>query len=102
MKRSDSSGGSERDATWKVALKILRYLNENPHAADTANGVLEWWLLKQSITEAQSVVEQALNILEERNLILHSKSADGRKHYYLNAKHRAESRRLIRQADQQD
>ena len=95
MKRSDSSGELGRDATWTVALKILRYLNENPHAADTADGILEWWLFKQSIREEQIVVEQALSVLEEQNLILCVKSADGRKHYYLNADSITESRSLI-------
>jgi hypothetical protein len=99
MKRRASSGGPEQDATWKVALKILRYLNKNPHAADTVNGILEWWLLKQSIREEQRVVEHALRILEERHLILSATSADGRKHYYLNADRIAESRRLIGEAE---
>ncbi len=100
MKRSDSTGELGRDATWKVALKILRYLNENPQAADTANGILEWWLFKQSIREAQIVVEQALHLLEEQSLILCVQSADGHKHYCLNAGRITESRRLISEAEE--
>lgn len=99
MKRNVSSGGPEQNANWKVALKILRYLSRNPHAADTVNGILEWWLPKQSLREEERVVERALRILEKRNLILSAKSADGRKHYYLNADRIAESSKLIADAE---
>ena len=79
----ENSGDPEK--TWEVALKILRYLQEHPRAADTANGILEWWLLKQSISEEQNLVDQALKMLIEKNLILSNTAIDGRKHYCLNA-----------------
>ena len=84
MQRENSGNQAEQE-TWEVALKILRYLQEHPRAADTANGILEWWLLKQSISEEQSIVEQALKMLVEKNLILSTTAIDGRKHYCLNA-----------------
>jgi hypothetical protein len=102
MKARDPIGDHEIDAAWTVALKILRYLLDNPHAADTANGILEWWLLKQSIWEQQSVVERALDALVERNLVLAVTSADGRKHYHLNADRVSEGRRLIGKSDDQE
>ena len=83
MQRENSGNQAEQE-TWEVALKILRYLQEHPRAADTANGILEWWLLKQSISEEQSIVEQALKMLVEKNLILSTTAIDGRKHYCLN------------------
>jgi hypothetical protein len=98
MQRKDSGDLQEQKATWRVALRILEYLNQNPHAADTASGILEWWLLKQSIDEEQNVVEQALGTLVERNLILSVRSADGRKHYHLNPERVTEARKLIREA----
>lgn len=98
MKARDSIGDEEFDAAWKVALKILRYLNDNPNASDTIDGILEWWLLKQSICDEQNVVERALEVLVEQDLILCSKSADGRKHFYVNADRLAESRRLVCEA----
>ena len=87
----------EQAAVWKIALQILRYLNENPHASDTADGILEWWLLKQSISDEQTVVESALDMLVKQNLILFVTSADGRKHYYFNPDQTPEGRRLIKQ-----
>jgi hypothetical protein len=99
MQRKDSGDLREPKATWRVALRILEYLNENPHAADTASGILEWWLLKRSIDEEQNVVEEALGSLVERNLILSVRSADGRKHYRLNPERGTEARKLIREAE---
>ena len=81
----ENSGNQAEQKTWEVAQKILRYLEEHPRAADTANGILEWWLLKQSISEQQNLVEQALKMLVEKDLILSTTAADGRKHYCLNA-----------------
>jgi hypothetical protein len=89
----------EQEKTREVALKILRYLQENPRAADTASGILEWWLLKQSITEEQNVVEAALKVLIEKNLIDSTTAIDGRKHYYLNAGQVKKSQRLIGETD---
>ena len=85
MQRENSGKTADPEKTWEVALKILRYLQEHPRAADTANGILEWWLLKQSISEEQNLVDQALKMLVEKNLILSTTAVDGRKHYCLNA-----------------
>jgi hypothetical protein len=98
MQGKDPGDLREQKSTWTVALSILGYLNQNPHATDTASGILEWWLLKQSINEEQNLVRQALDTLVERNLILSVRSADGRKHYRLNPKRVTEARRLIQEA----
>lgn len=100
MKRRNSGSRRERDATQKVAVKILRYLAEHPNAADTSDGILEWWLLRQSILDEERVVERALDSLVEQKLILKVEAADARKHYHLNADRIDESRALIR--DSQD
>ena len=98
MKRRNSGSQRERDAAWKVAVKILRYLAEHPNAADTSDGILEWWLFKQSIFDEERVVEQALDSLVEQKLIFKVEAADTRKHYYLNAELIEESRAMIREA----
>lgn len=99
MRRRNSGGQQEQqDATRKVAVKILRYLAEHPNAADTSEGILEWWLFKQSIFDEEKVVEQALDSLVEQKLIFKVEAADTRKHYHLNAERIEESRTLIRKA----
>lgn len=98
MRRKNSGGQQERNATRKVAVKILRYLAEHPNAADTADGILEWWLFRQSIFDEERVVEQALDSLVEQKLVFKVEAADTRKHYHLNAERIEESRTLIREA----
>jgi hypothetical protein len=98
MKRRNLADQRKQDETWTVALKILRYLAQHPNAADTADGVLEWWLLKQSIFDEERVVEKALAGLVEQKLIFKVEAADSRKYYHLNAERIEESRTLIREA----
>jgi len=85
-----------------VATKILRYLTEHPEASDTADGILEWWLLKQSILDEKKVVEKALKWLVEEKLIIKVEAADSRKHYRLNVERIEVSRKLIRAARKDD
>jgi hypothetical protein len=98
MKRKNSPDQREQDEARTVAIKILRYLTEHPNAADTADGVLEWWLLKQSIFDEERVVEKALEGLVEQKLIFQVEAADRRKYYHLNAERIEESRALILEA----
>jgi hypothetical protein len=99
MKRWRSGGRSQRDTTSEVAQKILRYLDQNPNAADTVEGILEWWLPKQSIYEEEKVVKRALDEMVERKLILATRSSDARRHYRLNPEHIQEIRRMLRDSD---
>lgn len=98
MKRPEQSVEREEDSTWEVALKILNYLAENPKAADTVDGILQWWLLDRAIIEEEERVGQALNRLVERNLIVTVQAPDSRRHYQLNAERIEETRELIQEA----
>ncbi|HEU4595197.1 MAG TPA: hypothetical protein VFS10_08495 [Pyrinomonadaceae bacterium] len=98
MKCRDESVEPEEDSTWEVALKILNYLAENPKAADTVDGILQWWLLDQTIIEEEERVAQALKCLVERDLLVTVQASDSRRHYQLNAERIEETRRLIREA----
>lgn len=100
MKPRHSDGGKQHDSTSEVALKILRYLDQNPNAADTVEGILEWWLPKQSIYEEEKVVKRALDEMVKRNLILTTRSSDARKHYRLNSDCIRDIRRMISEADE--
>lgn len=98
MKASDSRGERGENLTVRVAAKILRYLDGHPDAADTADGVFEWWLLKQSMDEEKEVVERALRALVARGLVRAVHSADSRTHYHLNVDRLEECREFIREA----
>ena len=76
----------------------MLYLDENPNAGDTADGILQWWLLERTIVEQQEALNRALDCLVDRNLIIAVQTADGRRHYHLNAQQTEEIRRLISEA----
>ena len=46
-----------------LAEEIARYLREHPHAADSASGVLRWWLPRQRYEESADMVQEALEHL---------------------------------------
>ena len=99
MKPRDSRRRRESDSTLEVSLKILRYLEQNASAADTLDGILEWWLPKQSIYEQEEIVQRALDLLVKRGLLLSKESPDARKHYRLNPDCVEEIRRIVGRAE---
>lgn len=46
-----------------IAKEIQTYLEKHPHAADSAEGVMRWWLSKQRFEESVQLVQQALELL---------------------------------------
>jgi hypothetical protein len=98
MPPRDARDQREPDRASEVSLRILRYLEQNPNAADTLDGILEWWLPKQSIYEQEKIVQQALDGLIEQELIITKRSTDMRKHYRLNTERLREIRQMIKSA----
>jgi hypothetical protein len=96
---SGDSRDRDSEASWKVSLKILRYLEQHPDAADTLEGIVEWWVPKQSIYEEERVVQQALDQMVKQKLILTTESSSARKHYRLNTECLDEIRRIIGDPD---
>lgn len=47
----------------KIAEEIQQYLRTHPHAADSCEGIVRWWLTRQRIHEASDAVQQALDYL---------------------------------------
>jgi hypothetical protein len=82
-----------------VSVRILRYLEQNPNAADTLEGIVEWWVPKQALYEEEKVVKKALDEMVERNLVLTNESSDARQHYRLNTDCLEEIRQIINEAD---
>mgnify|MGYP001432792198 CR=1 FL=1 len=57
--------------------EILRYLRAHPQAADTVDGIVEWWLPRQRHAEAVERVQQALDELVARCLVERITLVDG-------------------------
>lgn len=60
-----------------LAREIARYLAEHPAAADSAEGIRRWWLLRQRFDEAAAQVQQALDRLEAAGQVRRQVLPDG-------------------------
>ena len=66
-----------------IQTEILKYLEEHPDAADTAEGVRQWWLFQRMATYSQDKVLAALHHLKAAGLIEAITLKDGREVYSL-------------------
>ncbi|MBX2848322.1 MAG: hypothetical protein KTR16_08380 [Acidiferrobacterales bacterium] len=67
-----------------VAAEINRYIVRRPNAAETAEGVTNWWISRQRIEESIEVVENALEYLVIQKKLV--KRSLGRRTLYMKAK----------------
>jgi Fe2+ or Zn2+ uptake regulation protein len=68
---------------------VLSYLIEHGDAQDTLEGIVEWWLMEQSIVTRTAQVREALDDLVAAGLLLERRSQDSRTHYRIN-RHKTE------------
>lgn len=54
----------------EIARRILIYLEENPEAQDSIEGILQWWLLERTVHYEKIRVEEVIEELVSRNLIV--------------------------------
>ena len=71
MRQQDESG------LVPLSHEILRYLRAHPQAADTVDGIVEWWLPRQRYDEAVDRVQSALDELVARGLMEKTTLVDG-------------------------
>lgn len=76
-----------------VAYQIARYLEEHPNAADTSEGVAQWWLLRQRYEDSLKTVEAALAWLVEQGMVTKSEAPGGQEIYSRTERPRAEKPR---------
>jgi Fe2+ or Zn2+ uptake regulation protein len=62
-----------------IALSIACYLYANPHASDSAEGILRWWLGRD--TASLDTVLRALDWLKDQGLMDEHVALDGRSRY---------------------
>lgn len=53
----------------RIAQEIKAYLDANPQAAETLDGIVHWWLLRQRFEDAWNQVERALDYLSEEGFV---------------------------------
>jgi hypothetical protein len=61
--------------------EIMQYLNKHPYAADSLEGVLQWWLCRESNERMQRVIQTALDDLIVKQQIQYSVLPDGTRIY---------------------
>jgi len=54
----------------EIARRILIYLEENPEAQDSIEGILQWWLLERTVHYEKIRVEEVIEDLVSRNLVV--------------------------------
>jgi DNA-binding IscR family transcriptional regulator len=82
----------------RVAMSILAYLNENPEAQDSLEGILRWWLLDRMIEEQMALVESALARLVAAGLVTEVAGRDGGKRFKLDRSQESRVRELLAEA----
>ena len=60
-----------------IADQITRYLESHPQAADSAAGILRWWIARQRLEDSIDQVEQALELLLRRGSVRKRIMIDG-------------------------
>ena len=60
-----------------VADEIARYLHDHPDAADSLDGIRRWWLPRVRLEEATAQLEDAIEELLRRGVVVRQVLADG-------------------------
>ena len=68
----------------QVSHDILAHLCEYPEASDTVEGIADWWLLEQKISNGITIIEDALHQLVTEGFVLKHEGRDSRRHYRIN------------------
>lgn len=67
----------------QLAGEILRYLGRHRSAADTAEGITQWWIKRQRLEDSLIWVQDALDRLVAQSLLETRMTLDGRPLYLL-------------------
>lgn len=67
-----------------ITQEIEKYLSDHPMAADTAEGVTDWWLHRKRNEATCAMVQQALDYLLDHSIIMTYTNINGNKVYLSN------------------
>ena len=70
--------------TLSIQNELLSYLEDHPNAADTAEGIRQWWLIKRIADYSKDIVEASLDQLVESKSVKKKQSTSGNEIYELN------------------
>lgn len=61
----------------QIAEEIARYLGQHPDAADSLEGIRQWWLPRLRLQEATAEIEAALEDLVRHGVVVRLAMPDG-------------------------
>lgn len=64
-------------------LEVLAYLHAHPSAADTLDGIIQWWLPLQRYEMAKDIIQRALDDLVEQGIVDYVETSGGRRIFRL-------------------
>lgn len=73
----------DRNRTEEIEKIILSYLEQNPEAQDTVEGIIRFWLQLENAKIILGQVTSALDKMWEKGILQIMQSADGRRYYKL-------------------
>lgn len=76
-RRQRTNMAIDDDRVTLIAEEISRYLAEHPDAADTVDGITQWWLARIRVEEAVIDVQQALHSLVRGGAVVGKVLPDG-------------------------
>ncbi len=79
-----SHGDAAEKGDDEIERSLLAYLRNHPQAADTLDGIVEWWLPLQRYETARAQVEIALGKLVTNGTLRRESLPDGAPLYTLN------------------
>ena len=76
----------------RISEELLCYIEANPNAKDTREGIARWWIARQRIASALEAVDAAIALLIARGLVSESTLADGTRVYGRSERSRTQPR----------
>jgi hypothetical protein len=67
----------DEDKVVNLAGEIQRYLATHPDAADSVDGIRQWWLARMRLEETAMQVQQALDLLVVQGAVVERRMPDG-------------------------
>jgi hypothetical protein len=62
----------------ELAAEIRAYLDRNPYAADTLDGIIQWWIVQQRFLRGIHAADRAVKRLIEQGRMEEVHARDGR------------------------
>jgi hypothetical protein len=66
-----------------LRLEILEYLHAHPFAADTLDGIGQWWLPTEYYKISNDIIQKALDDLIKQGLVDYVDTGDGKRIFRL-------------------